>query len=224
MAEPLSVVSLPPEPAVRGPVEAHWLACDLKTGRVAVELPGLYANGTVSRSIGRYSSCDFSLPIASTVDPITGKQNNWEAATTPGRTMLVAVAADLPVWGGIVLTRTGGTDPNVSLGCATLEAYLDRRYVRDHAWKQQDEASVIAAGLFADANVEGIDLLIDAPPTGTLRDHSYADDEDKTVYSCLQALMGLIDGPEWTIDLAWGPNQASVEKIARVRKRIGVTE
>lgn len=213
--ELLSASPLPPEPVVRGPVEVAWLAADLKSGQIAAELPGLYANGTIARSIGAYTSCDFSLPLAST-------SRGWEAATQPGRTMLVAVAGDLPVWGGMVLVRKGGTDPNVSLGCATCEAYLDRRYVGDHTWRQADEAAVIAAGLFADANTEGIGLTIDAPATGVLRDKTYEANADKTVYSALTDLMGIIDGPEWTIDLAWADGQTRVEKIARVRKRIGV--
>lgn len=207
---------LPPEAVVRGPVTVTWLGVDLQSGQIAAELPALYPNGTVSRTVGAYTSCDFSLPLA-------GVSRGWEAATQPGRTMLVAVASDVPVWGGMVLTRKGGTASTVSLSCATLEAYLDRRYVGDHVFVQQDEASGIAAGLFADANMEGIGLTIDAPPTGTLRDKTYTDDSDKTVYSALQSLMQIIDGPEWTIDLAWtDTGQTHVEKIARVRKRIGV--
>ncbi|MFG3709221.1 hypothetical protein ACGF7U_31445 [Micromonospora sp. NPDC047670] len=195
-----------------------WLGCDLVTGRIVEELPDLIPGGTIGHLLGAYTSTSVALPIGGG----HGRPpKNWEAATEPGRSMIVAVLAGRPVWGGIVLTRKGGTAATVQLACVSLEGYLDRRYVRDHEFVQADEA-LIAASLADDANIEGIDLVIDAPDTGTLRDRTYFDQDDKTVYSALRELMGVIDGPEWSIGVDWSDvTETAVAKTLRVRKRIG---
>lgn len=194
-----------------------WLACDLRTGAVIEELAALVPGGSLQRRLGHSTSLSCSLPLA-------GAPSGWEGATEKGRTLLVCISdAGVPAWPGMVMTRNRGSASSVSLGLATPEAYLDRRYVGDHAWEQVDEASVIAAGLFADAQPDGIGLTIDAPATGTLRDRTYADADDKTMLSALTDLMGVQDGPEWMIDCRWRDSkQTSVELVARVRKKIGV--
>ena len=196
-----------------------WLGCDLVTGRIVEELPDLVPSGPISSLLGAYTSASFRLPI-----PLGGHgkaPRNWEAATEPGRSMIVAVLGGTPVWGGIVLPREGGSDPTVDIACVSIEGYLDRRYVRDHQFVQVDEA-LIAASLVDDANIEGIDLYVDAPETGTLRDRTYADQDDATVYSRLRELMGVIGGPEWTVVLDWSDvTQTAVTKTVRIRKRIG---
>jgi hypothetical protein len=194
-----------------------WLGCDLVTGRIVEELPDL--QGRIEALLGAYSSSPFQLPV-----PLGGHgalPSNWVAATEPGRSMIVAVLGDAPIWAGIVLGRRGGTAATVTLPCVSLEGYLDRRYVCDHDFTQVDEA-LIAASLMDDANIEGIDFDVDAPATGTLRDREYRDQDDKTVYSALRELMGVINGPEWTVALGWtDTSQTAVAKTVRVRKRIG---
>ncbi|OKI52849.1 hypothetical protein [Micromonospora sp. CB01531] len=196
-----------------------WLGCDLVTGRIVEELPDLATSGSISALLGAYTSTSAALPI-----PLGGygrAPRNWEAATEPGRSMIVAVLAGVPVWAGIVLTRRGGTEATVEMGCVSLEGYLDRRFVRDHEFVQVDDA-LIAASLVDDANIEGIGLIVDAPATGTRRERTYKDQDDKSVYSTLRELMGVIDGPEWTIVLDWtDATQTAVAKIARIRKRVG---
>lgn len=196
-----------------------WLGCDLVSGRIIEELPNLAPSGSISAVLGTYTSASFRLPV-----PLAGRgalPRNWEAATEPGRTMIVALLAGQPIWAGVVLIRQGGTGATVDLACTSLEGYLDRRFVRDHTFKQVDEAA-IAAGLADDAGPNGIGFLVDAPNTGTKRDRTYADKEDKTVYSALRELMGVDGGPEWTISLAWtSAAQTAVAKVLQVRKRVG---
>lgn len=137
--------------------------------------------------------------------------------------MVVAVLGGEPVWAGAVTARKRGTAGTAKLSCSTLEGYLDVRYVGDHTWDDQDEVSVILAGLLGDANtVEGIGLTLDLPATGTLRDRSYKDQDDKTVLAAAQELAGVINGPEWTISLSWNTNKTAVVKTFRAAKRIGV--
>lgn len=197
-----------------------WLACDAVTGRIVEELPGLKVNGAFGQILGTPTAATFTLPIPLGVD-----ESRWLPATEAGRSMLLAVDTSIgdPVWAGIVSRRKGGTEPVLQLGTESLETYLNRRYVGDHTWTQQDDTSVIAAGLLGDADDEGINLLVDAPPSGTLRDRTYFDKDNKTVYRALSELSRVIDGPEWTIDLAWqDADQLVLEKTARVRPRIGV--
>jgi len=192
-----------------------WLACDLVTGDIIEELRALAPSGALSRRLGTHTALSASLPLA-------GAPVGWQECTLPGRTLLVA-ATTTPVWAGIVLSRRRGSGPTCSLGAATPEVYMDRRYTRDHTWRQVDETSVIAAGLLGDVAVDGIGLTIDAPASGRLRDRTYADAEDRTVLSALEDLMGVEGGPEWEIAPRWRDSaQTSVELVARVRPRIGV--
>ncbi|MGH8965001.1 MAG: hypothetical protein ACRDXB_06690, partial [Actinomycetes bacterium] len=58
--------------------------------------------------------------------------------------------------------------------------------------------------------------------SGTKRDRVYHDDEDKTVASILQDLMGVEGGPEWTIDLEWADETHTLlTPTVRVRDRLG---
>lgn len=199
----------------------RWIGCDLVTGKIVEELPNLRTNGTISRIIGTYTSARFTLPI-----PLGGPgrpPKNWMGATEPGRSMMVALAGNTPIWAGIVLTREGGTDATVDLACVSLEGYLDRRYITGHMWTAQDQTSVIVAGLVGDANTEGIALIVDAPASGILHDREYKETDNKTVYSGLRELMGVQAGPEWTIDLSWADAEETViAKTVRARSRIGV--
>lgn len=216
-----------PEPVAVAKIRNRvtWLGCDLATGRIIAELPDI--TGQVSRVLGRYTSASLSTPI-----PLAGPGAVPLAtvlqATQPARTMIVAVVNDIPTWAGIPLPRSRGTNADMPVGCVSIEGYLQHRFVRDHEWTQQDEASVIAAGLLADAgDIEGvgsgIGLVVDAPATGRLRDRQYLASDHKSVYDALVELMAVQGGPEWTIDLDWADSTMTVVTlIARVRSRVGV--
>lgn len=213
--QPLTVPLLPPS-APQQPITVQWLGCELATGDIVEELRAVIPSGPLARRLGAYSTTGFRLDLA-------GAPPSWEAATDPGRTMLVCVADGEPVWAGMVLTRAGGSAGTVELACATPEAYFDRRYAQAHTWTSQDESSVIAAGLIGDTQVDGLALTVDAVATGTLRSRTYLDDDDTTVLSRLSELMGVDGGPEWTVDLRWrDASETSVELVARVRSKIGV--
>jgi len=199
----------------------NWYGCDLVTGAIVEELQDLVPQGNLSSFLGNYFSAALTLPI-----PISGfgdAPNNWLGATEEGRTMIVCALNNQPIWAGIVLVRQGGSDATVSLSCITLEGYLDRRYVGNHTYTQQDQSSVIAAGLIGDANTtEGIGFTVDAPASGTLRDRTYLDQDDKTVLSALRELMAVDGGPEWAVVLSWtDTTQTAIKKTFMVRPRIG---
>jgi hypothetical protein len=202
--------------------EVRWIACDLVTGRITEELPNLKPTGAIGEVMGSITTAQFTLPIP--LRPAGSAPWNWEGATSPGRSMIVALGANnQPFWAGRITRRKGGTEPLLQLGTESLHGYLDCRYIGDHTWTNADDISVIAAGLIADADDEGIGFLVDAPPSGHLRDRTYKDKDNKTIYRAMTELSGVIDGPEWTIDLGWeDEDELVVTKTVRVAPRIGV--
>lgn len=192
-----SVLAAAPDNPLARPLNLAWYGCDLRTGRIVEDLPALRPTGTLSRRLGASTSTTFELSLA-------GAPQGWEAATDTGRTLLVAVdtATDRPVWPGIVLTRDGGSAQTVTLGAATPEAYLDRRFTADQNQIQQDQATVITSLMTAPLS-QGPPFVIDAPATGVLMDFIASDGDDRTVLSALQEVMALEGGPEWTVDVEW---------------------
>lgn len=219
-----------PGPAPPAPSEARlqsrvtWLACNLVSGDIIDELPDLV--GSISRTLGEYTSSSLSTPL---IQSGRASRRDILGSTSLANVAIVAVVNDRPTWAGTVLDRKYGTQGTLELGVATLEGYLERRFVGNLGpYTNVDESSVIARNLLLQAGDKlgvgtGIGMLIDAPPTGTLRDIEYKATDRKTVYDCLTELMDLDDGPEWTVDLEWtSTRMSSVAWIGRVRKRIGV--
>lgn len=194
-----------------------WHAFDLVTGlrgpRVVTE-----KLGTVGRRIGEPT--DLS-GLGVRIDPAS----DWRAATEPGRSMMALLDEDTeqPLWAGMVTRRHSDAGDWVSVDLVTHEGYFDRRYTGDHTYSGSDQAT-IAADLLSDALAEGVQMTVDAPLTGQLRERTYASDEDKTVLSALDELAGIVNGIEWTVDLQWADNanRTALERVVRVRARVGV--
>ncbi|MFJ9628101.1 hypothetical protein ACIRU8_10455 [Streptomyces sp. NPDC101175] len=197
-------------------VELAWFGCDLRTGGIIEDLPSLKPSGALSRKLGDQATLQFDLNLP-------GAAANWDEATTPGSTVLVAVdtAANLPVWAGAVVTREGGSAQSVPLGAVTLEGYLGGRYPGTQSFLNADQAT-IAAGLVTPALTAGPPFVIDAPAIGSTLDYATDDGDDKSILSCLQELMGLDGGPEWTVDVVWNGAKSGFQFPLRVRKAIGV--
>lgn len=205
--------------------EWRWYACDLRTGILRSELP-LNPSGAVVRAIGAVGTGEFDLPLT---DPATPA--DWALSTLPGRSVIVGEVDRVIVWAGIVWTRTWSDSGTVSLGCSTLESYLERRYL-DYTvgpYKQADHSDIMR-GLFTHANhtsAIGADgILVDAPPTGRRSDRTeYTRAADMSVFDAVSNLSNTQHGPEWTIDVEWDPTSAvrRLRYIARVRyKYLGV--
>lgn len=207
---------IPEPPVTRTPAEYIWFGCDLVTGAIVEELP-FVASGSLQRIIGAYTSVSGSIAIPDCPP-------NWERATDPMRTMLVCVrASDLRVmWGGMVLSRTGGSAETVTLSLATLEAYLDRRFMGDQVFVQNRISYVTLNAFVANSSTDGINIGFDVLMIPTLIDRTYSAESDQTVYSVLSELMGST-GIEWTIDLDWSDSsQTGFKKTFYARERIGV--
>lgn len=214
-------MSTAPVPAA--PAQSHarptsyvWLSADVLTGRIIEELP-FVPSGPMSSVLGGYTSLSGSLILPAA-------PRGWEGATDPGRTMLVAVREDdgMPLWGGLVLSRGGGSDSSVELGLATLESYFDRRYVADAV--HTTWASQIAFNLVYDTwNHEGIPFQWDWTNYYPIVTRTYRRDADQTVYSALTELMRSEAGPEWTIWYRWvGGDTTTIHNVLQIKPRIGV--
>ncbi|MCA1841912.1 MAG: hypothetical protein LC792_01725 [Actinobacteria bacterium] len=198
------------------PYVLAWYGCDLRTGGIIEELRALRPTGALGRRLGASTTTTMELDL-------DGAPPDWETATEHGRSLLVGVDTDtgLPVWAGMILQRERGSASTVSLGAATLEAYLDRRYTGTVTQFAADQADVVAA-LMAVPLTQGPPLVMDAPATGVAMDYSVADGDDRTVLSALQEVMGMDCGPEWTIDVEWtDTTQTAFRFPVRVRRQIG---
>lgn len=197
-------------------VELDWYACDLKTGVVVEELLSLTPSGALERRLGSSSSGQADLDLA-------GAPADWVYATQPGRSLLVAVdrLTQQPLWPGIVLTRDRGTAGTASLGLATPEAYLDRRYTGDYSAVGVDQATIMT-GVVGAILVDGPPITVDAPAIGVTGTYSVGDGDDRTVLSVLQEIQQQDGWPEWTIDVQWtDATHSAVQLVLRVRQQIG---
>lgn len=198
------------------PYRLAWFGCDLQTGGIIEDLPSLTPSGPLSRRLGDVTTLQAALSLP-------GAPRGWAEATAPGATMLVAVdtTTDTPLWAGAVVSREGGSDQSVQLGAATLERYLDGRYPGAQTLIGADQGAVITA-LVTPALTAGPPLVIDAPATGVTMDYLAQDGDDKTILSCLQELMGMDGGPEWTVDIQWNSAHSGFEFPLRVRPSVGL--
>ncbi|PJN24069.1 hypothetical protein [Kitasatospora sp. CB02891] len=194
-----------------------WFGCDLRTGAIAEELRALRPTQALTRRIGAATSVPMELDLA-------GAPPHWEAATDQGRTLQVAVdeTTGAIVWAGITAERDGGSSQTLTLGAATAESYLDRRYPGDYTATATDATTVMAA-LAAPAASLGPPIEFDTAPSGLLIDYSMRDLDDKTVMSGLQEIADMAGAPEWTVDVVWADAaQTRVKLVVRIRPAIGI--
>jgi hypothetical protein len=198
-------------------VALSWLSVDARTGVVLADLPDLDV-GKVSRSICRYDSTTGTLPVPTAPD-------GWLAATRPGGACMVLLDDVTPIWGGMVTQRTRGSGDTIALALATIEAYFDRRFVGDVTYAQVGQNAIVAdliTRYVATGPLGGIPIrVVQVGGAGTLRDRTYADQDDKTVYSVLTDLAGVVGGPEWTVEWEHQSGPERYTPVLYVGARIG---
>ena len=178
----------------------EWVACAARTGLLLNELPDLSPTQPLKRTIGQ--------PESLTVDVLTATlPKEWRRATRPGATFLVALAAGMPVYGCMPMTRASrwsaaaDTAGKLTLGCVTVEGYLDRRYVGTVTYHQVGQNLIVADLIARFVVPDGIPLrVVVHGGAGPLRDIAYLDSDDRTVLSALDDLAGLDGGPLWTVE------------------------
>lgn len=207
-----------------------WISFAARDGAMITEMPLLTIDGdTIKQTIGRYETATAHLPIAVDVAP-----TSWKRGTKKGAAFLVFVedspldSRGIPRWGGMITRRRRNQTDLVDLDLVTVEGYLDRRYTGAQTFTATGQNSILTTlfGLVVDGagGKNGIPLRVvnlDGN-AGTLRDKTYLDQDDKTVYSAVVDFMGIIGGPEWTIGLEW-VDSTHIGFVAYVGSRIGTS-
>jgi hypothetical protein len=188
------------------------------TGSVIADLPDLELSGMFGCTMMRYETQTASLPLSSAPD-------GWVNATRPGAVWVVCLDDDgqTPLWGGMVIDRETTHGGSVELSLATPEAYFDRRFVGDVTYTATAQ-NLIAKDLVEDwaktGALRGIPIRVQIlGGNGEARDRTYKDNEDKSLYTVLGDLSGVIGGPEWTV--GWEHVNSLITPVFYVGDRVG---
>jgi hypothetical protein len=198
-----------------------WLSVNSNTGSIIADLPTLRVDGSLKRTIGRHEAQTAILPL-------DGAPENWRTATRKKSVFLVALSEALeneprgePVWGGMVTERVTNHKEGVTLSMVTAEDYLNDRYVGDETYTTVPQNDIVEDLVEKYVATDGIPIrVVKLPGANPVRDRTYADKDDKTVYALLDELAGVIDGPEWTIGWEWVDEQ-TLGLVLYVGARIG---
>lgn len=201
-----------------------WASTAATTGLILADLD--LSVDRVKQSIGRYESATAGLPLPTAPE-------NWERATLAGATNMILLqdnpddpAHGIPVWGGMVTQSVPDHTDVLPMTLSTIEAYFDRRFVGNHVFTQVGQNVIVQTLVesYAAAGSNGgipIRVQIVHGGAGMLRDREYKDQDDKTLYSVLSDLSGVIGGPEWTIGWEWQHNPERITPVLYVGDRIG---
>jgi hypothetical protein len=201
----------------------QWLATEMKTGAVIADLPLLAGDDggplKIKQTMGRYETLTPTLPLPKAPE-------NWQRATLHGATVLNLLQDDVPIWGGYINRRPRTAGDQMELPLVGIEGYLDRRWIGNVSYTGIGQNSIvqslIAAYVTAGSN-GGIPLRVEVVNggAGMLRDRTYFDKDDKTVYSGLQELAAVIGGVEWTIGWEHLTNPERYTPVLYIGDRLG---
>ncbi len=205
----------------------YWLAVSSKDGQILTELPYIDVP-KVSQTLGRYETAAATLPIAVDYAP-----DDWKSATKRGAAFLVLLddnpndpAHGIPLWGGLITKRTLSGEDTAKLSLVTAEGYLDRRYTGDKTYTAVGQNTIfqdLIQSYVAVGSNGGIPIRVAIVNggAGQVRDRSYFDKDDKTIYSTITDLAGVDGGFEWTIGWEWQSSPERLTMVAYVGDRIG---
>ncbi len=208
--------------------EFQWLATAFKTGEVIADLTQSVDVRTIKKTRGKYETTTATLNLPDAPE-------NWVRASLHGATVLHCLdmttsdPTGVPIWSGYITRRPRNLGNTIDLSLATIEAYLDRRYVGDRSYPDpgtgQNTIVQDLVNLFVATGSNGgipIRVQVVTAGSGQLRTRTYKDSSDKTVYSAVSELSGVIGGPEWTIGTEWQHNPERLTFVLYVGDRIGV--
>lgn len=219
----------PPDP-IAGPApvavaairqEVTWLGVHRSTGRIIAQLPDV--TGDPKRRLSAFETSRMSIPLANG-GPGWVPHELLEAVSDGRTGALVAVVNDIPMWMGLPTVRVGGSGPNLDIPCATPEAYLLKRKVRDASYEDTDRARVALAlaqqAEELDGVGQGLGFEYDVEDTGELTTIEYKTTARQAIYDALRGLC--VEGLEFEVYFDWADSsQTVVSKILRIRRRIG---
>lgn len=195
-----------------------WVSADLRTGAVLAYLPDLECS-SIRSVIGAITTAEATLPVPTAPE-------NWERAVLPWASALVLLDDDEPVWGGVVNRSPRSLGDVVDLSLVTVEGYLDRRFVGDHTYTNQQQTAIVGSLVTAHAvdaaGLTGLPFRVIVGASTTMRDDSFADAKDQTLFSALTGISGHQGGPEWTCWWEWNTTRDRLTPVLEVRDRLGI--
>jgi hypothetical protein len=208
-----------------------WVSTEARTGQIITDLPNLTLP-SVKQTIGQYESTTATLPINAEDAP-----DNWRRATQRGAAHLILLddnpadpAHGIPSIGYEIIRYKPDHTDLLQLDLATVEAYLDRRFIKDDLVYTNVGQNDIAADLINRYVLDGaggkngipIRVQYTTPGAGKQRTlTTWTAISDKSVYSALTELSGLDGGPEWYIGWEWQHNPERITPVFYVGDRIG---
>lgn len=210
-----------------------WVATAARTGEIITDLTNLDLP-TVKQTVGRYETAQARLPIN-----IEDAPSDWVRATKKNASHLILLgdnpedpAHGIPIIGYRITKRVRDESDVCQLDVATLESYLDCRYIGDETYTQVGQNDIFAdliekyildGDLGGSSGKNGIPIRVQYATAGVgkLRDHTYKDQDDKTVYSALTDMAGVIGGFEWYLGWEWQHNPERITPVAYVGERVG---
>jgi hypothetical protein len=207
------------------------VACDFTTGNLLADLPDLTMQSPLRQTLCQYEQNTLSLPISTA-------PTDWLYLTRPEAVNLIALDENnMPVWGGPIVQRSRSEGDQVTLSVSTGEGYFDRRFISPavsstvittadygyySAWDQCQLAADLVTRYAQTGTKPGMPLrVVWTPSAQPGRTHIYSDSDDKTLYSGLQDLSSILNGPEWTITWEWQHNPERITPVFSVADRLG---
>ena len=202
-----------------------WVSVNANTGSIIADLPTLTADGALKQTLMRYETQSVSLPMDEA-------PTNWRQATRKGAVFLVALdepdenSVQRPLWGGLVIKRERKVGDGVKLSLITAEGYFDRVYVGDetfYTWPQNSIVQYLVEKYAKSGAKPGLPIRVEVlPGANPVRGRTYADQDDKTLYSVLTDFSGIVGGPEWTVRWEW-VDGSTLGLVLSVGSRIGAS-
>ncbi|QFG09570.1 minor tail protein [Arthrobacter phage TripleJ] len=210
-----------------------WVSVNANDGSIIADLPTLKVDGSLKQTLMRYESQTASLPLGDPNDPADPSRppKEWRQATRKGAVFLVALdepegddQRGRPLWGGMVIRRITSSNDDVKLSLVTAEGYFDRVYMGNEKFTGIPQNTIVKTLVEKYAKTgakRGLPIRVQViGGLGEARGKEYTDAEDKTLYSVLTELSGMLGGPEWTVGWEWVDTQR-LGLVLYVGDRIG---
>lgn len=182
--------------------DLQWVGINLIDGKIVCDLPDIELTEQLAQTIGQYETTSVILHVE------TSTSSDWYQGTKPGASALIAWTGDprspVIIWGGYVQQRVRGLGNDVQLGLVTIEGYLEGCPVGTYNAASLNQDTILESLMAFAAGTNRVPITMNhLTASTTLQSVTYTPSSQANVYSALQALSGLANGPEWTMDWVW---------------------
>lgn len=180
------------------PVEVRYFFGNLRTGTVVDEfsLRGV----TMDTKLNDWGN----LNATASLDQ-SGKDNiDIVNATQPGKNFIVVERNGVPIWDGIIWTRTWSTQSKtLQISARGLETYFEKVLItQDLSWEDYEQRNIMRELVNTMQSNENTNLGLTVPgsfPTIVTRDLTVLASEYKNYASVISSIADGVDGFDWTV-------------------------